>query len=107
MMLASTVQFSRYGRSRFPSATRAQEMSGPSRGLADWRPFPQDPTACSARTNSLTSFPSRLASSRLRGRPAGVLTGPGSCPNRITSAPLTSDHPGTFVRKMVLDAHPR
>src|ERR1022692_3489382 len=23
---------------------------GPSRGQADWRPFPQDPTACSART---------------------------------------------------------
>jgi len=80
---------------------------GPSRGQADWRPFPQDPTACSARTNSLASFPSRCASSCLRNRPAGVLTDPGSSPNRITSAPLTSDHPGTNVRKMVLDAHPR
>ena len=106
MMLASTVQFSRYGRSRIP-VRRAAGRSGPSRGQAKRRPFPQDPTACSARTNSLASFPSRLASSCLRSRPAGVLTDPGSSPNRITSAPLTSDHLGTFVREMVLDAHPR
>ena len=57
--------------------------------------------------DSLASFPSRCASSCLRSRPAGVLADPGSSPNRITSAPLTSDHPGTNVRKMVLDAHPR
>ena len=37
---------------------------------------------------------------------AGVLTGPGSCPDRITSAPLTSYHPGTPVRVVALDAVP-
>src|SRR5580658_3419682 len=37
---------------------------------------------------------------------AGVLTGPGSCPDRITSAPLVSYHLGTHVRVMALDAVP-
>jgi len=55
MMLASTVQFSRYGRSRFPCA-RGRKRSGPSRGPADWRPFPQDPTACSARATPWPAF---------------------------------------------------
>jgi hypothetical protein len=57
--------------------------------------------------DSLTGFPSRSANSCLRSRPAGVLTSPGSSPNRITSAPLTSGHLGTVVREMALDAHPR
>jgi hypothetical protein len=47
MMLASTVQFSKYGRFRLPAAVRLR-ASRPCRGWPDWRPFPQDPTACSA-----------------------------------------------------------
>src|SRR5450755_773974 len=46
MMLASTVQFSRFGRSRSCLVIR-REAPGPCRGIA-LRPFPQDPTACSA-----------------------------------------------------------
>src|SRR5580658_10329479 len=51
MMLASTVQFSRYGWSR--STPLVTEGPGPGRGsrptpLGVMRPFPQDPTACSA-----------------------------------------------------------
>ena len=57
--------------------------------------------------DSLASFPSRSASSRLRDRPAGVLTDPGSCPNRITSAPLMSDQARRIRPEMVLDAHHR
>ncbi len=37
---------------------------------------------------------------------AGVLTGPGSSPDRITSAPLVSYHLGTRVRVVALDAVP-
>ena len=46
MMLASTVQFSRYGRSRFPAAVGLRG-AGPAEDDRE-RPFPQDPTACSA-----------------------------------------------------------
>jgi hypothetical protein len=34
----------------------AAEGPGPSRGQADWRPFPQDPTACSAQTTPWPAF---------------------------------------------------
>jgi hypothetical protein len=46
VMLASTVQFSRYGRSRPPGSLR---MRQPVLAEGAMRPFPQDPTACSAR----------------------------------------------------------
>src|SRR6204780_3111810 len=54
MMLASTVQFSRYGRSRPPSheTKKAPVLAEgwPSGAEHRRRPFPQDPTACSARS---------------------------------------------------------
>src|SRR3984957_17534819 len=54
MMLASTVQFSRYGRSRACGALGDEgDRSWPRLALGvmttPWRPIPQDPTACSAR----------------------------------------------------------
>jgi hypothetical protein len=54
MMLASTVQFSRYGRSRSSLAVR-RAGAGPYRG-SPLRPFPQDPTACSACAPLWQSF---------------------------------------------------
>jgi hypothetical protein len=66
MMLASTVQFSRYGRSRSLSHPLDEKGPGPFRG-SPLRPFPQDPTACSARA------PPGLAS---RAAEAAVLTRP-------------------------------
>jgi hypothetical protein len=74
-MLASTMQFSRYGRSRRPNR-RVPRHSAPdpelnsavppergrSAGRRSWprgvpkRPFPQDPTACSAWTPSGSPF---------------------------------------------------
>jgi hypothetical protein len=54
VMLASTVQFSRYGRSR-PQGACQGVATGPSRGGRQ-RPFPQDPTACSAREPLRQSF---------------------------------------------------
>src|SRR5206468_5105773 len=55
VMLASTVQFSRYGRSRLPAAL-AGAAAGPAEGAL--RPFPQDPTACSAREPLASGVPS-------------------------------------------------
>src|SRR6266567_2881329 len=56
-MLASTVQFSRYGRCRPVNSASALSPCRPNPRLR-WclttpRPFPQDPTACSARLVSL------------------------------------------------------
>jgi hypothetical protein len=50
VMLASTVQFSRYGRSRPRGILR--RMLRPVLAEGALRPFPQDPTACSAREPS-------------------------------------------------------
>jgi hypothetical protein len=58
MMLASTVQFSRYGRSRSPGRLADGGETGPVR-LAAKRPFPQDPTACSARASPRSGVPCR------------------------------------------------
>jgi hypothetical protein len=104
MMLASTVQFSRYGRSRPPVAHLGCGSTGPVR-LADSRPFPQDPTACSARA----PFPERRsvpARACLRRLASGVLADRARGPGRITSAPLTSSHLGTVARDVALDAEP-
>jgi hypothetical protein len=38
------------------------------------------------------------------GTKMAVLASPGSCPDRITSAPLMSCHPKSFVLDMALDA---
>src|SRR4029453_14239802 len=46
VMLASTVQFSRYGRSRPPLPSRVRR---PVLAEGASRPFPPDPTPCSAR----------------------------------------------------------
>jgi hypothetical protein len=70
MMLASTVQFSRYGRSR-PCGVRCGRFQPvlAEEATNAW-PFPQDPTACSACEPSPGGFPSRPQSSR----PAGGCT---------------------------------
>jgi hypothetical protein len=79
LMLAFTVQFSRYGRSRhliaaYPGAATAVAVTarGRSAECRSWpwpakagpagrakRPFPQDPTACSARPPPADTVPSR------------------------------------------------
>jgi hypothetical protein len=57
MMLASTVQFSRYGRYRPSPPIGADEPVLVEE--AQKRPFPQDPTACSARPPPETGVPCR------------------------------------------------
>ena len=81
MMLASTVQFSRYGRSR-PRNAFAPRVTGPGRGQAlvsrssnsgtPKRPFPQDPTACPARPPPGPAF----RAARVQRTRAAVLAGP-------------------------------
>ena len=95
VMLASTVQFSRYGRSRrlTPSPGEANRSI---EGQDAKRPFPQDPTACSACATPMVSVPPA----------SGCTSCPGRCPDRITSAPLMSYHLGTRVRVVALDALP-
>jgi hypothetical protein len=80
MMLASTVQFSRYGRSRSCDANSG-EGAGPSEvqrpGVsAPARPFPQDPTACPARPPPESRVPFHPKANVLAG-PA-VTLGPNS-----------------------------
>src|SRR5580658_492320 len=81
MMLASTVQFLRYG--RYPSFNTSwwRGRIGPTEVQPPRRPFPQDPTACSAcaTLRIWLSIPQAV-----------VLTSLGSYPDRITSAPLMS-----------------
>ncbi len=85
VMLASTVQFSRYGRSRPQSACRGV-ATGPSRGGRQ-RPFPQDPTACPAREPLTSGVPSRPP-----GGERGVLADVSWYTDRITSAPPRCVH---------------
>ena len=92
-MLASTVQFSRYGRSRWPHPCGAG-LPVLDRGLGRGRPFPQDPTACSAREPLATGVPSRQA---------GCTSRRSWYADRITSAPLVSIHPETFAQAVALD----
>jgi hypothetical protein len=59
MMLASTVQFSRYGRPRPHTHPPGREGSRPAqRYISLSRPLPQDPTACPARPPPGAGFPS-------------------------------------------------
>ena len=90
MMLASTVQFSRYGRSR---RAHLRVRGGSSRSEGRKRPFPQDPTACSARPSPPPPF-----------RPRGRTNWLELRADRITSAPQMSCHLGAFARDMALDA---
>jgi hypothetical protein len=96
-MLASTVQFSRYGRSRAPQPVARR--GSPVLMKDDLR------AAVPSGPNSVLGLASPQIPAFLP-HEAGVLTGPGSCPDRITSAPLTSYHPGTPVRVVALDAVP-
>ncbi len=92
MMLASTVQFSRYGRSRPRHAWGA--AAGPDRGGRQ-RPFPQDPTACSASRPLTYRVPSRRGG-RTNGRE--LTRGPNN------QCSTKSGHPGTCARALALDA---
>ena len=106
MMLASTMQFSKYGRSRHPD----RRVPQPTHNVRDRgrtagcrsspredkeRPFPQDPTACPARPPPRPAFLLQ----------AGVLTDVGWRSSRITSAPLVSSHLETFAQDVALDAN--
>jgi hypothetical protein len=91
MMLASTVQFSRYGRSRPSSASHALLQPVRTEGATRAWPFPQDPTACSACEPSPgTGVPATSACA------LASCTNPtvSRCSNRITSAPLEQPFSG-------------
>jgi hypothetical protein len=95
VMLASTVQFSRYGRSR-PRLTLPGVATGPVRGKAARRPFPQDPTACSARVSPTDSVPSQLPGARRRAGGCTSRRGLTHGPNNQCS---TSEQPLGRLRK--------
>jgi hypothetical protein len=80
LMLASTVQFSRYGRSR-SAHLRIRGGAVPVRETS-FRPFPQDPTACPASPSPPPPF-----------RPGGRTSWVERRAGRITSAPQMSSHP--------------
>ena len=88
MMLASTVQFSRYGRSRPPAARLGCGRTDPAEDdrLAA---VPSGPNSvlgpCTAPGSAFRPGARLLAQPR-----PGVLADPGQSPDRITSAPLTS-----------------
>ena len=97
-MLASTVQFSRYGRSRHPHTSASAAGRTGSEGMPQ-RPFPQDPTACSTSQ----SPPPPVPTPRKPGRTE--LRQPISRPNNQCS---TSELPPQDIRRdMALDAHLR
>jgi hypothetical protein len=127
-MLASTVQFSSYGRSpphtrRLPthptppagartrtsgSPKRRSRTSGPpTRGSpvaegSSRSPIPQDPTACQAPTHPPARshpHPPRESRSCTRDRPASR--------RQLTDVPPLSTLPGTLARGRALDATPR
>jgi hypothetical protein len=92
LMLASTVQFSRYGRSRCTHhrITRVG-CSGPRDGLT---PVPSGPNSVLGQAIPPPPFQPRGA----------VLTGLSDELDRITSAPQMSCHLGTLAQDMALDA---
>ena len=87
MMLASTVQFSRYGRYRPVRALRRGEPV-----LAE----EAQQAAVPSGPNSVLG-PSTPRDRRSVPRSAAVLAGPSWCPDRITSAPLMSSHLRTYA----------
>jgi hypothetical protein len=106
-MLASTVQFSSYGRSRpWFIACRCPRDRGHGSFDEGWslevlsedRPVPQDPTACRSRLPAPDS-----RSCRRTGCTSGV--GPKAC--QLVNVPPLSNHRGTDVLVMALDGRPR
>ena len=92
MMLASTVQFSRYGRFR---SAHLRIHGGAGRSLRDGSaPVPSGPNSVLDQAVTAATLPAR------RGRTNWVEQRSG----RITSAPQMSCHLGTFARDMALDA---
>jgi hypothetical protein len=92
MMLASTVQFSRYGRSRPSVACSAgRHRSCPRR--PHHAAVPSGPNSVLGPCDSQEGVPCQGA---LRHR-AAVLTSQGSRPDRIASAPLMSSHLRTLA----------
>jgi len=122
LMLASTVQFSRYGREkilarRVPAATcrsfdedlSHSAATAPSarehgrrrevRGSGNVRPVPQDPTACRSRPSA---FPSRSCCTSAAVLDDGAV---GAC--QLVNVPPLSTIPEAFVRGMALDEQPK
>jgi hypothetical protein len=95
LMLASTVQFSRYGRPR--DKTR-RIRSGQSRSCEDAsRPVPSGPNSVLSRSTAAAGVPPPR-----RGRTSR----PCRIGSQLTSAPQVSSHPGTLARDMALGTPP-
>jgi hypothetical protein len=106
-MLASTVQFSRYGRIRLRARRLSVSADGSScrrsgsvhrlavvpRGCGS-RPVPQDPTACQAAFPSPAAFQS--------GEPDVLATAEDD--GQLVDVPPLSNHPGTYVQVVALEA---
>jgi hypothetical protein len=88
VMLASTVQFSRYGRSRLPAAL-AGAAAGPGRGCL--AAVPSGPNSVLGPRTPRERRPVPLHEAR------GVLADVSWYTDRITSAPLVSCHLRTFA----------
>jgi hypothetical protein len=104
-MLASTVQFSRYGRFR----PRAQRLSASADGSLWGRPAPAQPVpvrceriARSLRTQQRARPPSHSLQRFHSGRPE-VLAELGD-DGQLVDVPPLSNHPGTNVQVVALDA---
>jgi hypothetical protein len=95
MMLASTVQFSRYGRSR---RAHPRVSGGAHRSEGRKAPVPSGPNSVPGQAAPPPPFQPRN-----RGRTNWLERRA----DRITSAPQMSCHPGTPVRDMALDADPQ
>ena len=97
MMLASTVQFSRYGRFRSPAPRGARDSVLAEVWPTGGRSLRTQQRARPAQPPGRLSVPCRRAAACAATQRA-YSPNRASCPDRITSAPLTSDHPGTNVR---------
>src|SRR5215475_10657190 len=100
MMLASTVQFSRYDPQ--PATPHAISAGDKRPGEVTSRAaVPPGPNSVPGPRNPWDlAFHAAVP----EGTQSAVLTSPGSCPDRITSAPLMSCHLRTFASDVALDA---
>jgi hypothetical protein len=100
MMLASTVQFSRYGRSRSCPGEMPGRGAGPGRGCPSEAAVPSGPNSVPGPGDprDRRSVPQRFSNA------AAVLASPHRRADRIASAPLTSRPLGTIARDVALDA---
>jgi hypothetical protein len=80
MMLASTVQFSKYGRSRSPGALRRGGPGPKAEVQPNKAAVPSGPNSVLGSVNHLTSVPSREASSCLTQPPSGRTNWTGQLP---------------------------